>query len=577
MRSKTIGGQRRRVTVRGLIAVSSATAPLALLASAMVLPVQSAKADNMPSWTGLAGDNLWSTAGNWSDSLVPTTGDTVTFNASAQNGVATLATVSFSNNAATQLNFINTASTQINSQTAEQNLVLSDAGSGGGVNTLTSHQTRGGVTFGPLVVSQTDSGVFNFTINGNISFINNSAFLLGVNGAVANNCFQAGTANATLTIDGTGNTFIGGAIASNASNGTTISLIKNGSGTLEMDGNTTQNLTGGITINAGQVNIKGSDTLGVSNNAVTLNGGGLAALGAARTIPSSDHLTIGGNVSFGGQTGNFGLTFGSGVTLDGGTPTLTVLSTLQFNGSISNGTNGNGFTKMGSAQLTLNSASSNYSGPTTVGQGTLAVSGAATDILSQNSDFTVSNGATLSLAGFSQVIGSLAGGGSVTTGNVGAAQITMGGDNASTTFSGSITGSGTGGGITKNGTGTFVLSGSDSNGGGNGVTVNGGVFVASNSGGTALPNVPALAVKSATFQIGASSQQINTAVTVALSSGTVDLNGFSQTIGSLAGDANSSVALGGGTLTVGGASSTIYSGNIADAGGASAARAARSL
>ena len=108
-------------------------------------------------------------------------------------------------------------------------------------------------------------------------------------------------------------------------------------------------------------------------------------------------------------------------------------------------------------------ATNTYSGPTTVSAGTLtANTGGA---FSSNSAFVVPSGGTLNLAGFSQSIQSLSdgggAGGSVTIGNVGAGTLTLGADNTSTTFSGVISGTGTNGGLTKNGTGTFTLAGSN--------------------------------------------------------------------------------------------------------------------
>ena len=63
------------------------------------------------------------------------------------------------------------------------------------------------------------------------------------------------------------------------------------------------------------------------------------------------------------------------------------------------------------------------------------------------------SGATLNLTSFNQTIGSLAGAGNVT---LGAATLTTGNDNTSTTFSGAISGTG---GLTKTGTGTLLLTG----------------------------------------------------------------------------------------------------------------------
>ena len=80
---------------------------------------------------------------------------------------------------------------------------------------------------------------------------------------------------------------------------------------------------------------------------------------------------------------------------------------------------------------------------------------------SSSSTFSVSSGATLDLNSISQTIGSLAGNGNVT---LGSATLTTGGNDASTTFSGTI--SGAGGQVIKTGDGTFVLSGTNSYTGG---------------------------------------------------------------------------------------------------------------
>src|SRR5205814_6835139 len=71
----------------------------------------------------------------------------------------------------------------------------------------------------------------------------------------------------------------------------------------------------------------------------------------------------------------------------------------------------------------------------------------------------VAAGATLNVTG-NETIGSLAGSGAVTLGSM---VLTTGGNNASTTFTGSI--SGTGGSINKSGSGTMALSGSNTYGG----------------------------------------------------------------------------------------------------------------
>ena len=191
-----------------------------------------------------------------------------------------------------------------------------------------------------------------------------------------------------------------------------------------------------------------------------------------------------------------------------------------------------GLTKIGLGTLTL-SGSGTYAGPTAVNVGTLQAG--AANVFSPNSAYTVASGATLDLNGFSQSIGSLAGRGSVT---LGSGTLTTGNDGTSTTFSGSISGTG---GLTKIGLGRLTLSGSGAYSGPTGVNIG-------------------------TLQAGAANVfSPNSAYAVA-SGATLDLNGFSQSIGSLAG--RGSVTLGSGTLTAGNdGTSTTFSGGISGTGG----------
>jgi YVTN family beta-propeller protein/autotransporter-associated beta strand protein len=136
------------------------------------------------------------------------------------------------------------------------------------------------------------------------------------------------------------------------------------------------------------------------------------------------------------------------------------------NATLSGAISGPGaLTKMGAGTLTL-SGNSSYTGATSVNAGTLQAG--AVNAFSPFSAFTVASGATLDLASFNQTIGSLAGAGSAT---LGSAVLTTGNDNTSTTFSGTISGTG---GLTKIGTGTLTLSGSNTYTGG--TTLNAGTL-----------------------------------------------------------------------------------------------------
>ena len=310
-----------------------------------------------------------------------------------------------------------------------------------------------------------------------------------------------------------------GAIVANFTDTLTVSadisgtgtLSKAGAGTLILGGN--NSYSGGTTVTGGLINFLAG---GLGTGTITVNGGGLqwaagntsdisaqlAAIGSggatfdtngnnvsfATTLTGSGGLTkagsgtltlaalntyVGGTTINGGtlavaQDGNLGAT-GGGLIFGGGTLQLlgafTSARSVALNGAGGTiDTNGNnamlsgsiggagGLTKVGAGTLALSGASS-YAGATNVNAGVLQA--ATTNAFSSASTFSVGSGATLDLNGLNQTIGALAGSGSVT---LGAALMTAGGNNASTTFSGTISGSG---GLTKNGTGALTLSGAN--------------------------------------------------------------------------------------------------------------------
>jgi autotransporter-associated beta strand protein len=253
--------------------------------------------------------------------------------------------------------------------------------------------------------------------------------------------------------------------------GTTIT-----GGTLQLgDGGTSGSIVGNIT-NDGTFAINRSDTF--TFGGVISGTGAFAQVGLGTTILTAANTYSGGTVinngvlavaadanlgaatgglSFGGGTLQFlsGFTSNRAVTLNTGGGTVdTNGNSATLGGSIS----GSGaFTKIGGGPLTL-SGTSSYSGATAVNAGTLQAG--AVNTFAPGSAFTVASGATLNLASFNQTIGSLAGAGSVA---LGSATLTSGTDNTSTTFSGTISGTG---GLTKIGSGTLTLSGANSYSGG---------------------------------------------------------------------------------------------------------------
>lgn len=243
-----------------------------------------------------------------------------------------------------------------------------------------------------------------------------------------------------LTIDQTSNTTFSGNIRGAGS------VAKAGTGRLTLDGSST--FSGGLAVTGGLVNFNTGLALG--SGIVALNGGGLQwATGTSTDISSV--LTLGVSSGTIDTNGN-NVAFASAV---GG---------------------GGGLIKAGSGILTLQDANT-FAGSTTVSAGQLTItSGSA---LSNSARVTVSSGATLNVNTLAETVGSLGGEGTVQLN----ANLTVGGDNSASTFSGSINGAGA---LTKAGTGRMTLAGI--NGFTGAMTISAGVVIMADDaalGGTA--------------------------------------------------------------------------------------------
>ncbi len=325
-------------------------------------------------------------------------------------------------------------------------------------------------------------------------------------------------------------------------------LTKAGAGTVVLTGANTY--TGATTINAGTVVASNATALG------TLAGGTTVAAGATLNINNvaigTEALTLNGTLQGTGAASLAGtVALGAANALN----TAVAGDTLTLTGVVSGA---NALNKNGAGTVVLAGAANNtYTGVTNINAGTLVASKAGA-LGTVAGGTTVANGATLQISNVAigaepVTLNGTGVGGSGALQGTGAASLTGNVTLASASSIGApaladtLTLSGVVGGandLTKVGAGTVVLSGAAANTYGGATNVNAG-----------------------TLRVGSAANKITDTSAVTVAGGaTLDLNGFSETIGSLAGAGN--VTLGAGTLTAGGnGASTVFSGVVSGAGG----------
>ena len=310
---------------------------------------------------------------------------------------------------------------------------------------------------------------------GEVDVTGSAGFLLTIStGAIAI------TSPGTFTSGGVGDTVIASAIT-----GTGGKVVKNDTGALTLAGANT--FSGGLTLNAGTLNVNSPTALGTGT--FTINGGTLNnSTGVAGVQSNNFNKVFNASFSYGAIGGGSDLTLGPaaprtpsappspsnisittnngaslfvpGFTLNGGTNTLTKLGT----GTLAFGSNSNADTQSGTIGDTTVSAGTlifaaggaNPAGYT-VGNVSVGISGV----------FAIGTGNSGTVVPFT--LTSLSGAGTVTTENtfttgVGRRSLIVGNNGGSGTFTGTITeGSGGDGtlSLSKNGSGTQVLSGMD--------------------------------------------------------------------------------------------------------------------
>jgi fibronectin-binding autotransporter adhesin len=414
---------------------------------------------------------------------------------------------------------------------------------GAGTLTLSGNNTYSGdtrVTAGVLTVASggnLGNGTSDVFVSGGANLIvNANAEIASLQETAA---FNKGTntigAGATLTVSGNGYSALSTSIRGAGD------LIKSGTGTMILVG--TQDRTGSTTVTGGRLETAGA----LSTTNLVINGGTFAAT-AANILGDNIAVSLSsGTYSLGGADtiGSFSITGGeisgantltaSTYALNGGTVTANLgagAATATSGTTALNGNLGGSLTANGG---TVNAAGT-IGGNVTVGGGTVNLG--ASDRIGNSSAVSITSG-TLGISTFTDTVGSfsISGGTLGGSGTLTAATYALNG--------GTVTAS-LGAGAATATSGTTALNGNL----GGSLTANGGTV---NAAGTIGGNVT---VGGGTVNLGAS-DRIGNSSAVSITSGTLGLSTFSDTVGSF--------AISGGTL---GGSGTLTAATYALNGGA---------
>jgi autotransporter-associated beta strand protein len=518
-------------------------------------------------WLGTF-DQFWDFAGNWRDGNgnpgAPQTGDVLVFNSA---GISSLSTnnlgadksfdsiriessdylvtgdaVQLTSNVPVVANYSSGSSTM----TLAVNLVNSPNID---VNGAASSLTLNGVVSGSVGLTKRQAGTLN--LGGNSTYTGSTTISAGTLAVVGNDRLPD---NTDVTVAPGARLFV---------NGFDRVDSLNGAGTVEMaagkrfwvgHNGEDMSFSGVITGNGtvGGLSKEGVGTLTLSGGPHHFPDGlgidfGTVKLGAANIITDSSFVNLFSTGTFhlngfsetigalgGAGAVNLGNSFNTTLTV-GGNGISTIYSGTMTGGGVIGGGFGGALRKVGNEDLSITGLLN--VGAVNIDGGSLTV--AANDRIHDSTFVTVNSPGRLNVNGFERV-GSLAGSGRVELAS--SIRLWAGGNNADTTFSGIINGNGTAGGLSKEGIGVMTLSG----------------------GPHHFPD--GLGIDNGTIKLGAANIINDSNFVNFFAAGTLDLNNFDETIGSLGG--NGTINLGTGVLTVGrnGFDST-YAGTINGAGG----------
>jgi len=413
---------------------------------------------------------------------------------------------------------------------ANQNATISSilAGSAAitksGAGTLTFSGTNtytGGTTISAGTLQAGSTGAFNNTsalimssgsgtldLNGyNARFT--ASTLSSATATIIDNASGSGTSTAALGIVGSGYETSSSLIKDGPTRKVAVTLVNSGAGARFSNGGNT--FSGGLTLLNGTRMLPGTIVAGAYGSGPIIIG--LATSDNVNIFFQSANLPFANDIVFntGRGTDLKGIRFdSSGYVLSGNiTANLAPITFSAFSdggatlsGKLS-GPNGLSLASdHGNITITLNNAATNsdYQGSTLINGRGILVLGASNQIPNGASAGNVTNNGTFRLNGYSDTINGLSGTG-VVDGISGTPTLTIGDNNATSTFSGVIKNTSGSLGLTKTGTGSLTLSGTNTYTGA--TTINAGTLQAGSA--TAFNNTSALIMNSG--------------------SGTLDLNG----------------------------------------------------
>ena len=250
---------------------------------------------------------------------------------------------------------------------------------------------------------------------------------------------------------------------------------------------------------AGTLTLAGAN----SHTGGTVLTGGTVALGSAAALGSSGTIAfVGGAIQYSAaNTADYSARFSTG------TGQAFVIDTNSQNVAFATGLRGAGnpLTKRGVGTLSL-SGSGSFTGATRIADGTLELAHAGA-LAGSTLDMNAADAGTLalSLTGTTYAVGGLKGSRNI---NVGGNVLAAGGNGESTSYDGVISG---GGGYTKTGTGTMVLTSTQAYAGTTGV--NGGTLRVGLSNQLAATGTLSLGGSASIFDIGSTTQTLATMTT----------------------------------------------------------------